>query len=59
MIRPPPACTALVTSVSASARSRVLNRVMPGDERPSSLMHELPWMISPTPARAFSPKASA
>jgi len=34
-------------------------RVIPGELRPSSDKHELPWMIRPTPCRAFSPKCFA
>jgi hypothetical protein len=50
--------TASVIGANASIRSRVLTSVMPGDERPSSEMHELPWMMSPTPAFAFASNAS-
>src|SRR5688500_4191364 len=48
--------TASTIGASASIRSLVSTRVMPGDVRPSGRMQELPWMISPTPWRAFSPK---
>ena len=42
----------------APARGELAS-VMPGDVRPSSWMQALPWMIRPTPARAFGTKALA
>jgi hypothetical protein len=57
-IRPPQRWIASGTGASAIIRSRVSTRVMPGDDRPSCEMHELPWMISPTPAFAFASNAS-
>ena len=52
----PSACTASTIGARRSIFSRVSTHVMPGDVRPSGKMHDEPWMIRPTPWRAFSTK---
>ena len=51
--------TASTIGASRSIFSFVSTQVMPGDVRPSGLMHDEPWMIRPTPWRAFSTKCFA